>query len=203
MKKNSDIDDKQYAAIQKRLDSGRTLTAAQMRFVTNYLSEDISETPSGVASGVSDLARRLNVNRQVIHWHAGRAEAPKTLSVAEWREYLLVHGKGSTIDRMTEGPSGNDAADVKPDELCLAQFHAVSNALPNAVRFALEGVELSSAAIDMVTLRVWLVIATAQQAFAERQGFTGILDPYEGDNVDYPSAIVAICNFEDKTPEPK
>jgi hypothetical protein len=204
MKKCFDIHERQFAAIKKRLAGGRTLTAAQMRFVEQYNTSKVETPRADSASGVTDLARRLGVNRQVINWHRGRLEAPKDFSIPAWREYLLTHGRGSTIDRVSDCSPGHDAARIRTEDATLAQFHAVSNELEKSIRFAMasEGVTLPDKQIDRIVFATWLLLAGAQQSVAEHQNLDGIFDTDENDRMEYPSAIVSILSRIDQNQKP-
>jgi hypothetical protein len=200
MAKKVSIEDRQFAALEKRLAAGRVLTAAQMQFVKDYTRsrrENQAEGSGDTARGVTDLARRLRVNRQVINWHRGRNKAPKDFSVSAWREYLLTHGKGETIGRVGSADlqRQRDSTLQVAEDAALAQFHAVSNELPHAVTEALrlEGVSLSPEKLEGLTFAIFIRLAATQQAIAERQGINGVFDTDEEGVANYPARIVNMC----------
>lgn len=185
----------QLAALKKRLQSGKPLTAAQMAFVERDNRTDEPPAPwpqvGDIAASVNELANRLGVDRRVIGWHRGRDGAPTTLSASLWRSFLDEHGKSKTVDRMDKRRrSDRDTRQEIVEDAMLVQFHRVSNALPIALRAALESesVKLPEGNLNRVTFKVWLALAGEQQACAELQGVCGVLDPDE-DGCDYPHQI--------------
>jgi hypothetical protein len=198
VKKKPKIERDQYAALQKRLNAGKPLTAAQMAFVKSFNDDGSKETDAGdydVVGSAYALARRLGVSRQLLIWHQHRDGAPKTFSVGAWRDYLLAHGKGATIGRVESGTTGRDTRQQVAEDAALAQFNAVSNALPEAIAGALqfEKISITDDVLDRVVFQVWLVCAAAQQSCAERQDLAGVFDS-DADGVDYPRSIVELCS---------
>ena len=154
----------QLAALQRRLDDGKTLTADQLRILEK-------DTPASqpadaghdldLAPSVGTLAKRLGINRQTLTWHRGRADAPQELSVRAWRKYLMTHGKGATLERL--------AASGKPPRTlqisgfldgCMTAFEIVDNIgwlLTAALDAA--GVQTTAAQRDQITVHLWSEIA--------------------------------------------
>lgn len=167
MKKNS-IEAKQFAALKKRLASGRPLTAAQMAFVERHNLAPVPEASpddSDTAAGYSALARRLGVSRQLIAWHKGRAAAPETLSVSAWRDYLVLHGKGGTMDRVESAGKAKRGSYAE----------AFGDGLLAGHGFGMDGIgdflEISLLAADVVTtaeqrdtVAIWLWLFSAARA---------------------------------------
>ncbi|MGO9586303.1 MAG: hypothetical protein ACLP2Y_08915 [Limisphaerales bacterium] len=195
MPKKINIESRVFSSLEKRLAAGKSLTSAQLSFVKEHQAKSATVENSDVAQGVADLARRLGVDRRTITWHRGRTGAPKSFSVAAWRRFLLAHGKGSTLDRIEDSQSPRrDTAKEQAEETALAQFHAVSNALPDAVRAALEfeGLTVPPERLDSLIFGIWLRLATAQQHTAKLQDLAGIFDPDE-EGVNYPTGIIEIA----------
>jgi hypothetical protein len=183
MIKKSSIETANFKALKKRVEGGRPLSAAQMRFVESYSQRDkiVAANDSDSVATVVELSRQLGVNRQVINWHRGRADAPKSLSVGAWRGYLAEHGRGATVERVGQSSAPRRSKHVEAVEDCtLEQFTAISEVLPQAVGDALAavGVKVSSVKLDRIVLLTWLLLAAAQQDSARRLGIEGVLDGY-------------------------
>ncbi len=176
MKKITKFEQSQFAALKKRLASGRPLTASQMAFVERYNQDSAPDTGAGgsdTAAGVSALARRLGVSRQIIAWHRGRADAPKSFSVSAWRDYLLTHGKGGTIDRVESSAAirrGN-YAEIFGDGL-LAGFGYGCDDIGKFLEAALEsaGVVTTPAQRDRAAIGIWLCGAFSVHRVAMKHG---------------------------------
>ena len=175
MKKNS-IEAKQFAALKKRLASGRPLTAAQMAFVERHNLAPVPEASpddSDAAASLSALARRLDVSRQLIAWHNGRADAPKSLSVSAWRDYLILHGKGGTMDRVESSGKnrGDSYAEIFGDGL-LAGHSFGMDGIGDFLELALQAADIKTTPEqrDMVALWLWLFSAARVHKVAKRAG---------------------------------
>lgn len=176
MEKITEIAQGQFAALQKRLASGRPLTAAQMAFVERYNhahAKDAGAGGSDTAAGVSALARRLGVSRQSISWHVGRTDAPKSFSISAWRGYLLTHGKGGTIDRVasSEKIRRDSWREVFGDGL-LAGFGYGCDDIGKLLEVALEsaGVVTTPAQRDRAAISIWLCGAYGVHRVAMKHG---------------------------------
>lgn len=141
----------QVSALAKRLESGKPLTAAQVKFLQSAVSgEGTGEQSAFEALDVcrtdGELARRLGVQRQVISWHRGRAGSPDSMSVVEWRKYLVANGKIKTTAKMAAASRSESALGFSQSELDAIDhgiallFYDLGEAIPHAVIPALEAV---------------------------------------------------------------
>ncbi len=176
MKKITKIEQGQFAALQKRLASGRPLTASQMAFVERYghaSAKDIGAGESDIAAGVSELARRLGVSRQSIVWHRGRADAPKSFSVSAWRDYLITHGKGATIERVESSATvqRDSYREIFGDGL-LAGFGYGCDDIGKFLEVALEAADVvtTPAQRDRAAISIWLCGAYGVHRVAMKHG---------------------------------
>lgn len=176
MKKITKIEQGQFAALKKRLASGRPLTASQMAFVERYDHARMKDTGAGdsdTAAGVSALARRLGVSRQIIAWHKGRADAPKSFSVLAWRDYLISHGKGATIERVESSATiQHDSYRAIFGDGLLAGFGYGCDDIGKFLEVALEsaGVVTTPAQLDRAAIGIWLFGAYGVHRVAMKHG---------------------------------
>ena len=212
MNKNS-LKSKQFAALKKRLASGRPLTAAQMDFVERYdlaSVKDTSADDSDTAASDSALARRLGVSRQLIAWHKSRAAAPETLSVSAWRDYLILHGKGGTLERVESSVKTRRDSwrEIFGDGL-LTGFGYGCDDIGDYLEAALDAAEVvtTPAQRDRITISLWLLSAARVHKVAMKHGcvdspLTPVeYDPHAApeDNDLFPSSIRAAAtriNFD-------
>jgi len=174
-KKITKIEQGQFAALKKRLASGRPLTAAQMAFIERYDAARVPDTSAGdadTAASDSALARLLGVSRQIIAWHKGRAAAPETLSASAWRSYLLTHGKGATLARVGSPHAVHDDTQSEGsfNMGILSAARAIGETLPGIFETALAGAEINAdkAQRDRATVSAWLLLCGKLHVLAAR-----------------------------------
>ena len=175
-KQKNKMERSQLAALKKRLARGRLLTAAQMAFVERFNSagKDTSAGESDTAAGVSVLARRLGVSRQSIAWHRGRADAPKDFSVPAWRNYLLTHGKGGTIERVeSAGKVRREPYNVIFGDGLLAAHGFGMGGIADFLEFALLAAEIETTPEqrDKVAIWLWLISAARVHRVGMNNGY--------------------------------
>jgi len=173
--------------LAKRVSSGKVLTNRQREMI----AEQAGQRSAGAwANNLTALADALGTTRQRLEFWRRKDGCPQPRtnglhSVDAWRKFLRGHGV-ETGGKAT----GHDTRLQVAEDASNAQFIAVSNELPAAIRDALAGI-LPPAQVDQITLLVWLRLAEAQTAAASRQDLAGILD---GEEPQYPDEIAKLCS---------
>ena len=134
---------------------------------------DASAGNADTAASDSALARRLGVSRQLVAWHRGRAAAPDNLSVSEWRDYLILNGKGGTMDRVESSVNTrrDSYAEVFGDGL-LAGHGRGMDGIGDFLEVVLESADVvtTPAQRDTVAIWLWLFSAARVHRVAKRAG---------------------------------
>ncbi len=177
--------------IKQRVNSGKPLTSRQRALIESQAA-GLPSVGTYYALNQSALAEALGCTRQRIAYWTKQPDAPQARAngqhdVQAWRQYLAGKGRGIGC-----GFARHDTAAQQVEDSALAQFIAVSQELPAAMRDALAGV-VDPSKLDEITLEIWLRLATAQTLAAGRQGVAGILDGDDTDPPEYPSEIVELC----------
>ena len=186
----------QLAALQKRLKSGKPLTAAQMQFVDRKPDtakpSDAWPQVGDIAGSLNELARQLGVDRRVIGWHRGRDGAPRTLSVSQWRGYLLQHGKGATLDRLSDATRSScrdTRTEVFGDGL-LAGHSLAMDDIGSLLAAVLPGDDIA-ALRDRIGCSLWIISAARVHAVALQHGCQDTPLTPDDDGEQFPEAITA------------
>jgi hypothetical protein len=208
------IETAQTNAILKKLQSGKVLTGREHKYLLDQAvgsdepnQQGCSHAISETASNVNDLANRLGVHRQLIAYHRGRAGSPATLSVTEWRHYLLAFGKTPTAQKI-DGTTPTSERDIGTDSAFATLFYRLSNSFPNALRMAVEvsGVKLPPRKHDLIAYYTWMLMAATYSALAKQHRVIGPFEAIDADGkCEYPEEIqkLAVRILNRKEPKPQ
>ena len=180
MEKITKIEQGQFAALKKRLASGRPLTASQMAFVERY-DHATRKTPAQASQTSQQAFPRwrdgLASPGRAFRMARGRADAPKSFSVSAWRDYLITHGKGATIERVESSVTvqRDSYREIFGDGL-LAGFGYGCDDIGKFLEVALEAADVvtTPAQRDRAAISIWLCGAYGVHRVAMKHGMPGL-----------------------------
>ena len=193
----------QLNVLVHRLQSGKPLTAEQMKFVESQFNKATNgptdeqtieqadaATANDVCESASQLAQRLGIHRQTITYHRQLGNAPGTLSESAWRKYLQDAGKMPTAMKLHKSAESESKFDTDTSFAIL--FNELSDGLLKSVKTSLSvsGVKLSSRKVDDLVWGLWILLAAIYQRVAREHGADGPFDPIDDTGkCEYPDEI--------------
>ena len=196
--------DADLANLLKRVQAGQPLTGQQRALIEARAKGRAARAAAPpeqhrFVRNQSQLADVLGITRQLIQYHAKKANAPRPskdgrYDVGAWRDYLTPAGKLPTLLALSQGTAATPRRPgprLDYSDGIEGLLLGAGERLPRIVAVALldAGIKSTPKQRDRMTVTMFLMLATQADSACRLWGFPSLWEPDETGEGPYPEAI--------------